>query len=84
MDIFVTQRPYTLAIADAPYGFCAPNSVNDDVKYGVSAYKKVIEAFGKVTTCDSWSLVFFHAHDQITAAQKTFTDSNMTCQMLTW
>lgn len=84
MNTFVTSRPYTLAIADAPYGFCAPNSINDDVKYGVSAYKKVIEAFGKVTTCDSWSLVFFHAHDQITAAQKAFTDSNMTCQMLTW
>lgn len=84
MHTFVTSHPYTLAIADAPYGFCAPNSVNDDVKYGVSAYKKVIEAFGKVTTCDSWSLVFFHAHDQITAAQKAFTDSNMTCQMLTW
>ncbi|MCO5548092.1 hypothetical protein L7F22_001550, partial [Adiantum nelumboides] len=84
MDSFVTPRPYTLAIADAPYGFCAPNSINDDVKYGVSAYKKVIGAFGKVTTGDSWSLVFFHAHDQITTAEKAFTDSNMTCQMLTW
>ncbi|MCO5574482.1 hypothetical protein L7F22_028267 [Adiantum nelumboides] len=50
MSTFVTPQSYTLAIADAPYGFCAPNSVNDDVKYGVSAYKKVIEAFGKVTT----------------------------------
>ncbi|MCO5558980.1 hypothetical protein L7F22_012571 [Adiantum nelumboides] len=72
MSSSVTPQSYTLAIADAPYGFCVPNSVNDDVKYGVSAYKKVIEAFGKVTTCDSWSLVFFHAHDQITAAQKSF------------
>ncbi|MCO5550623.1 hypothetical protein L7F22_004112 [Adiantum nelumboides] len=54
MSTFVTPRPYTLAIADAPYGFSAPNSINDDVNYG------------------------------ITAAQKAFTDSNMTCQMLTW
>ncbi|MCO5563416.1 hypothetical protein L7F22_017058 [Adiantum nelumboides] len=84
MSTFVTPRSYTLAIADALYGFCAPNSVNDDVKYGVSAYKKVIEAFGKVTTCDSWSLIYFNAYDQITAAQKAFTDSNMTCQMSTW
>ncbi|MCO5567302.1 hypothetical protein L7F22_020992 [Adiantum nelumboides] len=84
ISTFVTPRSYTLAIADAPYGFCAPNPFNDDVKYGVSAYKKIIETFGKVTTCDSCSLVFFHAHDQITAAQKAFTDSNMTCQMLTW
>ncbi|MCO5609080.1 hypothetical protein L7F22_063302 [Adiantum nelumboides] len=84
MDSFVSPRPYTLAIVDASYGFCAPNSINDDVKYGVSAYKKVIEAFEKVTTCDSWSLVYFHAHDQITATQKAFTDSNKTCQMLTW
>ncbi|MCO5592144.1 hypothetical protein L7F22_046140 [Adiantum nelumboides] len=84
MSTFVTPRSYTLVIADTPYGFCAPNSVNDNMKYGVSAYKKVIEAFGKVITCDSWSLVFFHAHDQITATQKVFTDSNMTCQMLTW
>ncbi|MCO5559110.1 hypothetical protein L7F22_012702 [Adiantum nelumboides] len=84
MSTFVTPRSYTLAIAEAPYGFCVPNSVNDDVKYGVFAYKKVIEAFTKVTTCDSWSLVFFHAHDQFTAVQKAFTDSNMTCQMLTW
>ncbi|MCO5579754.1 hypothetical protein L7F22_033614 [Adiantum nelumboides] len=84
MSTFVIPRSYTLAIADAPYGFSAQNSVNDDVKYGVSAYKKVIEAFGKITTRDSWSLVFFHAHDQIIAAQKAFTNSNMTCQMLTW
>ncbi|MCO5610674.1 hypothetical protein L7F22_064915 [Adiantum nelumboides] len=84
MSTFVTPRSYTLVIADAPHGFCAPNFVNDDVKYGVSAYKKVIEAFEKVITCDSWSLVFFHAHDQITATQKAFTNSNMTCQMLTW
>ncbi|MCO5597780.1 hypothetical protein L7F22_051862 [Adiantum nelumboides] len=72
MSTFVTPRSYTLAIVDAPYGFSAPNSVNDDVKYEVSAYKKVREAFGKITTCDSWSLVFFHAHDQITTAQKLF------------
>ncbi|MCO5572226.1 hypothetical protein L7F22_025978 [Adiantum nelumboides] len=84
MSTFVTPRSYTLAIADAPYGFSVPNSINDDVKYGVSAYKTVIEAFKKITTCDSWSLVFFHAHDQIIAVQKAFTDSNMTCQMLTW
>ncbi|MCO5547183.1 hypothetical protein L7F22_000626 [Adiantum nelumboides] len=85
MSTFVIPRFYTLAIADAPYGFSVPNSVNDDIKYGVSAYKKVIKAFGKkITTCDSWSLVFFHAHDRITAVQKAFTDSNMTCQMLTW
>ena len=84
MDNFVTQWPYTLAIVDSPYGFCALNSINVDVKYGVSAYHRVIEAFCKVTTCDSWSLVFFHAHDQITVAQKAFIDSNMTCQMLTW
>ncbi|MCO5611298.1 hypothetical protein L7F22_065550 [Adiantum nelumboides] len=32
MSLFVTPRSYTSAIADAPYGFCAPNSVNDDVK----------------------------------------------------
>ncbi|MCO5593644.1 hypothetical protein L7F22_047660 [Adiantum nelumboides] len=84
MDSFVTPYPYTLAITDAPYGFCAPNSINDDVKYGVPAYKMVKEDFGKVTTCDSWLLAFFHVHDQITATQKAFTDSNMTCQMLTW
>ena len=84
MNTFVTQRLYTLAIADDPYGFCAPNFVNDDVKYGVSAYKRAIEAFCKVTTCDSWSLVFSHAHDQITAVQKAFTNSNMICQMITW
>ncbi|MCO5571548.1 hypothetical protein L7F22_025291 [Adiantum nelumboides] len=84
MSTFVTPRPYTLAIADAPYGFSVPNSINDDVKYRGSAYKKVIEAFKKIITCDSWSLVFFHDHDQITTAQKAFTDANMTCQMLTW
>ncbi|MCO5589184.1 hypothetical protein L7F22_043150, partial [Adiantum nelumboides] len=83
VSTFATPQSYTLAIADAPYGFSAPNYINDDVKYGVSAYKKVIEAFKKISTCDSWSLVFFHAHDQISAAQKAFTDSNMTCQMLT-
>ncbi|MCO5600319.1 hypothetical protein L7F22_054429 [Adiantum nelumboides] len=82
ISTFVIPRSYTLAITDAPYGFSVPNSVNDDVKYGVSAYKKVIEAFEKITTCDSWSLVFFYVHDQTTAAQKAFTDSNMTCQML--
>ncbi|KAI5055486.1 hypothetical protein GOP47_0029007 [Adiantum capillus-veneris] len=32
MSTFVTPRPYTLAIANAPYGFSAPNSINDDVK----------------------------------------------------
>ncbi|KAI5059576.1 hypothetical protein GOP47_0025895 [Adiantum capillus-veneris] len=32
MSTFVTPRSYTLAIADAPYGFSAPNFVNDDVK----------------------------------------------------
>ncbi|MCO5609112.1 hypothetical protein L7F22_063334 [Adiantum nelumboides] len=45
MSTFVTPQSYTLAIADALYGFSAPHSVNDDVKYGVSAYKKVIEVF---------------------------------------
>ncbi|KAI5072227.1 hypothetical protein GOP47_0012333 [Adiantum capillus-veneris] len=32
MNSFVTPRSYTLAIADAPYGFNAPNFVNDDIK----------------------------------------------------
>ncbi|MCO5576485.1 hypothetical protein L7F22_030295 [Adiantum nelumboides] len=32
MSTFVTPWSYTLAIADAPYDFSAPNSVNDDVK----------------------------------------------------
>ncbi|MCO5614873.1 hypothetical protein L7F22_069158 [Adiantum nelumboides] len=72
MESFVPRRHYTLGIADAPYGFKAPHSINDDVKYGLSTYKKVIEAFKKVTSAESWVLVFFHAHDQISAAKKAF------------
>ncbi|MCO5603325.1 hypothetical protein L7F22_057475 [Adiantum nelumboides] len=77
MELFARLRPYTLAIAGAPYGFKAPLSVHDDVKYGVSAYKKVIDAFKKVTTVESWALVFFHAHDQTSAAaEKAFKDKH--------
>ncbi|MCO5610922.1 hypothetical protein L7F22_065166 [Adiantum nelumboides] len=48
MITFVTPRSYTIAIADALYGFCAPNSVNDDVKDGVSAYKKLLRLLEKI------------------------------------
>lgn len=82
MDAFVPIRHYTLAIADAPYGFKAPHSIHDEVKYGVSAYKKVIDAFKKVTSAESWALVFFHAHDQICdVAEKFFGDNQMVHQL---
>lgn len=84
MESFVPKRHYTLGIADAPYGFKAPHSINDDIKYGLSAYKKVIEAFKKVTTAESWVLVFFHAHDQISAAEKAFVDNSMVHQLCIW
>ncbi|MCO5599111.1 hypothetical protein L7F22_053211 [Adiantum nelumboides] len=84
MESFVPRRHYTLGIADAPYGFKAPHSINDDVKYGLSAYKKVIEAFKKVTSAESWVLVIFHAHDQIFAAKKAFVDNSMVHQLCIW
>ncbi|MCO5600920.1 hypothetical protein L7F22_055037 [Adiantum nelumboides] len=84
MESFVPRRHYTLGIADAPYGFKAPHSINDDVKYGLSAYKKVIEAFKKVTSAKSWVLVIFHAHDQIFATKKTFVDNSMVHQLCIW
>ncbi|MCO5555464.1 hypothetical protein L7F22_009009 [Adiantum nelumboides] len=84
MESFVPRRHYTLGIADAPYGFKAPHSINDDVKYGLSAYKKVIEAFKKVTSAESWVLVIFHAHDQISATKKAFVDNSMVHQLCIW
>ena len=84
MEAFVKSRPFTLTIADAPYGFKAPHSIHDDVKYGVSAYKKVIDAFKKVTTVESWAIVFLHAHDQISAVEKAFKDNKMVHQLCIW
>ncbi|MCO5605810.1 hypothetical protein L7F22_059994 [Adiantum nelumboides] len=85
MESFVPKRHYTLGIADAPYGFKAPHSINDDVKYGLSAYKKVIEAFKKVKNAKSWVLVFFHAHDQVFAAKKAkFSNNSMIHQLCIW
>ncbi|MCO5606960.1 hypothetical protein L7F22_061151 [Adiantum nelumboides] len=84
MESFVPRRHYTLGIADAPYGFKAPHSINDDVKYGLSTYKKVIEAFKKVTSAESWVLVIFHAHDQISAVEKAFVDNSMVHQLCIW
>ncbi|MCO5553878.1 hypothetical protein L7F22_007404 [Adiantum nelumboides] len=84
MESFVLRRHYTLGIADAPYGFKAPHSINDDVKYGLSVYKKVIEAFKKVTSAESWVLVIFHAHEQIFAAEKAFVNNSMVHQLCIW
>ncbi|MCO5585897.1 hypothetical protein L7F22_039831 [Adiantum nelumboides] len=84
MESFVPRRHYTLGIADAPYGFKAPHSINDDVKYGLSTYKKVIEAFKKITSAESWVFVIFHAHDQISAAEKAFVDNSMVHQLCIW
>ncbi|MCO5594932.1 hypothetical protein L7F22_048967 [Adiantum nelumboides] len=85
MESFVPPKlHYTLGIADAPYGFKAPHSINDDVKYGLSAYKKVIEAFKKVTNAESSVLVFFHAHDKVFAAKKAFADNCMIHQLCIW
>ena len=82
MDSFVPRRHYTLGIVvDAPYGFKAPHSINIDVKDGLSAYKKVIEAFKKVTIVESWVLVIFHAHDQISATEKAFVNNSMVHQL---
>ncbi|MCO5580473.1 hypothetical protein L7F22_034341 [Adiantum nelumboides] len=51
MSTFVTPRVYTPAIADAPYGFCTLNSVNDDVKIKPNIH-------GYKLDCLSWACEF--------------------------
>ncbi|MCO5589293.1 hypothetical protein L7F22_043259 [Adiantum nelumboides] len=51
MSTFVTPWSYTLAIVDAPYGFSAPNFVNDDVKIKPNIH-------GYKLGCLSWAFEF--------------------------
>ncbi|KAJ7514498.1 hypothetical protein O6H91_23G046600 [Diphasiastrum complanatum] len=60
----VPKHEYTLAIADIPYGFRMPGSINDLKPFSYPQIMKLVIDFAALTTSSLWRCVIFHSMAQ--------------------
>jgi hypothetical protein len=62
---FVTKRPYSLLLADIPYGFNHATCLHEDsVAWDASQIESMLQSFKIVTTSRIWRVIILHSFQQ--------------------
>eukprot|EP01018_Ginkgo_biloba_P036654 Gb_17912 [translate_table: standard] len=64
LDTLVPRKEYSLVIIDISQGYNIKGCINDEEPFSYKQFKKVVEAFCKVTTSNMWRFIVFHLDAQ--------------------
>ncbi len=82
----VRPRPYTLVLADIPYGFAKSGCLHEDnVAWGAEEVTKLVQSFKVVTTAKLWRIIILHSIDQYDVVKRVLNaECNGGIQSCVW